>query len=316
VGIFSVRTLEREQSFSIGGDGGVTALAWAAGDQLVVGGRGGVAQVWSVAGEPRRVRELSGVQGDVTSLALSPDGRTVAATSFVPPPEGDFRTPETGWVGSWDLASGRPGFAHDLGAPGLSIAFAPDGRRLAVGTADAKALLLDRTGRTTRTLDLTDIASGSVTAVTFRADGTLLTGTWSGIVQHWDPATGKQLGRAVLVEAAPVSGLAMSPTSERFAVSGGSSGGVRIWDDTSLQQYGADFPGGAGAWGTVTYTPDGSSVVVAYGGGTAGVWPVSVDAWLDHACTIAGRNFSQEEWRRFVPDHDYERTCPQFPAGA
>jgi hypothetical protein len=107
----------------------------------------------------------------------------------------------------------------------------------------------------------------------------------------------------------------MAPGSASFAVSGGSSGGVKIWDDGSLQQFGATFPGGAGQWGHVAYTPDGSRIVVVYSDGSATVWPATVRAWLDQACAVAGRNFTHEEWDRFVPGQHYRRTCPAYPAG-
>jgi WD40 repeat protein len=260
------------------------------------------------------VKVLSGLTGGVQALSLSPDGRRLAAVTFVPPGPDPGSRPD-GSFGIWDLDSGSLVAKHPLGVDGLSVAFAPDGRRVAAGLDDGHAVLLDTSGRVQRSLDLTSIASGSVTAVAFRRNGTLLTGTWSGIVQHWDPSTGRQLGHPVLVEAAPVSSIALAPRSREFAVSGGSSGGVKIWDDATLQQFGASFPGGDGQWGNVAYTPDGSNVVVVYSDGTAAVWPVTVAAWLDHACTVAGRNLTREEWSRFVPGHPYTRTCPSFPGG-
>jgi WD40 repeat protein len=129
-------------------------------------------------------------------------------------------------------------------------------------------------------------------------------------VQHWDVATGQQLSRPVLTEPAPVSGLAIAPSGSQFAVSGGSSGGAKIWDDETLTQFGASFPGGDGTWGNLAYTPDGKDLVVVYDDGSAAVWPVTVDAWMAHACDVAARNFTREEWDRFVPDHDYRATCP------
>ena len=38
----------------------------------------------------------------------------------------------------------------------------------------------------------------------------------------------------------------------------------------------------------------------AYADGSAYRWPVTVGAWADQACRVAGRNFTREEWRRFV----------------
>src|SRR6202040_2086346 len=78
-----------------------------------------------------------GTSGTTTnSMALSPDGRTVASSSGV-------RT-----VSLWDVASGKEIHALDgHGAPVLSVAFSPDGRSVLSGSDD-------------RTLKLWDVASG------------------------------------------------------------------------------------------------------------------------------------------------------------
>jgi hypothetical protein len=36
---------------------------------------------------------------------------------------------------------------------------------------------------------------------------------------------------------------------------------------------------------------------------------------MDHACQVAQRNFTHEEWDRFVPGYAYAKTCPSFPSG-
>jgi hypothetical protein len=57
------------------------------------------------------------------------------------------------------------------------------------------------------------------------------------------------------------------------------------------------------------YTPDGSKLVAVDGDGHGVIWPASVDAWMQHACSVAGRNFTQEEWARFVGKRPYAQTC-------
>ncbi len=49
---------------------------------------------------------------------------------------------------------------------------------------------------------------------------------------------------------------------------------------------------------------------------TVQLWPISIDAWIRDACTLAGRNLRQEEWNEFVGrDRPYVRTCPNLPSG-
>ena len=154
----------------------------------------------------------------------------------------------------------------------------------------------------------------SVTSVAFSPDGTLASGSWAGIVNLWDPKTGKGLGHPTLVAQAPVSAIAFVPDGKMFATSGGSSGHTKVWVTSTLQQLGDDFPGGEGSWGNAGYTPDGRYLFSVYADGSAYRWPVTVGAWEDQACRVAGRNFTREEWRRFVTGRSYERVCPGLPA--
>jgi len=69
---------------------------------------------------------------------------------------------------------------------------------------------------------------------------------------------------------------------------------------------------------------DGVSVGIRDGGRTvvtvtegAGVrrWTVDSERLLEHACALAGRNLTSEEWHQALPDRPYERTCPDHPEG-
>jgi WD40 repeat protein len=130
------------------------------------------------------------------------------------------------------------------------------------------------------------------------------------IVTLWNPKTGESIGHQTLVAPAPVAGIAFSADGRTFATTGGSSGGARIWVTASEQQLGSDFPGGADQWGNIQYTPDGRYLIYVFGDGTAYRWPVSLKVWEAHACTVAGRNFTREEWRRFVGGRSYSTVCP------
>ena len=49
--------------------------------------------------------------------------------------------------------------------------------------------------------------------------------------------------------------------------------------------------------------------IVAGADETGDVWPASLKAWEQHACAVAGRSFTREEWRRFVGNRAYVKTC-------
>ena len=67
--------------------------------------------------------------------------------------------------------------------------------------------------------------------------------------------------------------------------------------------------------GTARYTADDSKLSVVHEDGKGFVWPVTLRAWEAHACAIAGRNFTHEEWSRFVGSRSYSRVCPGYPTG-
>jgi hypothetical protein len=64
-------------------------------------------------------------------------------------------------------------------------------------------------------------------------------------------------------------------------------------------------------------SPDGKTLASAgRGGHDVRLWPVTLDGWIRHACTLAKRNLTKDEWDQFVgPDRPYVRTCPDLPSG-
>jgi hypothetical protein len=56
----------------------------------------------------------------------------------------------------------------------------------------------------------------------------------------------------------------------------------------------------------VAFNADGSRLVST--GSEVLVWDLSVEGWRTRACKIAGRNFTEEEWTRYLPDEKYRQT--------
>jgi WD40 repeat protein/class 3 adenylate cyclase len=286
-----------------------TSLAWS--HQGVLAGVASTGQVrmWRTDPTVRVVASASIAPNFPTGVAWSPDGSRIAVSAGGP----NTSPTDTGSVALFD-ATGHRLAGVELPTTGTSVAFAPDGRAIAVGLDSGNVMILDgRTAKIERTIMLP--TSLGVTSLAFEAGGRLLVGGWDGVVSQYDPATGKKVARDVLVEPSPVSSISVDPAAGRFAATGGTGGGLTLWDASSLQQFGASFPGGLGQWGSAQYTPDGSQVVAVFADGSAAVWPVSVASLMSHACAVARRNLTTEEWQRFVPNAGYQRTCPQYPAG-
>ncbi|PWU20186.1 MAG: hypothetical protein C5B48_12805, partial [Candidatus Rokuibacteriota bacterium] len=320
VGLYSTRTRERLHRFGVKAGGDVIGLAWSSRGELAVTGDSGHVQLWDVTGRPRLVRELRGLHSineypeSVTTTAFSPDGTLVAA--------GDINHTSTatpyrfGSVAVWDVRSGKLLWKVRTRHGWVSgVTFSPDGKTIAAAREDGVVLLDDaRTGRVERTVHPEGAGPlGGFETAAFAPDGTLATGTFGGIVQLWDQATGAQIGHPTQVAAAPVASISFDAAGDTFATTGASDGLAKLWTTKTQQQFGATFPGDPGQSGSARYTTDGSKLIVVYRDGKGFVWPVSLRAWENHACAVAGRNFTREEWARFVGGRSFANVCPGRP---
>jgi len=314
VALYATRSLRRLHRFAVQAGGDVIGLAWSSLGELAVTGDGGRVQLWDARGRPRLVRALRGLRSlngkreAVTTTAFSPDGRMLAAADM-------NHTPAAvpylfGTIAVWNISGKRLWLTTGHGRIS-TVAFSPDGRTIAACRDDGSVLLYDaRTGHLKRTLHPEGTSNLLFTTAAYTPDGRMLaTGTAAGIVQLWNPVRGAQIGHPTLVAAAPVASIAFDPAGDTFATAGGSDGLAKLWTTKTQQQFGATFPGDPGQWGNAQYTPDGSKLIVVYQDGTGFIWPVSLNAWEEHACAVAGRNFTHEEWSRLVGGRRYSAVC-------
>ena len=169
----------------------IQVLAFVAEDRLFAASIGGALRHWDLA---RREPVGATVQLPkyVTGLAASPDASTIAVTyGYANAAQG---------VAIIDTRSGER--VTDLTTDGepRSVAFSPDGNRLAVGQTTGDVLFWET--ENWRRTDLTLAQRGFILSVGFSPDGrTLATSTREGTVALWDATTGAQIGD--LLPAAP-----------------------------------------------------------------------------------------------------------------
>src|SRR5262249_30208933 len=130
----------------------------------------------------------------------------------------------------WDSAIGREEASSQLNLSdyGVSLAFSPNGKTLAVGTINTSVRLWDVDKRVER-VQRREQHRGPVWAVAFDKDGKrLVTGSYDGRIGMWDPDTGEHKG-FLDGHTGTVNGLAFAPDGLTLASASGDQS-VRIWD--------------------------------------------------------------------------------------
>jgi WD40 repeat protein len=203
-----------------------------------------------------------------------------------------------------DLGLGDLGYPSGANDP---LAFSRDGRLLAASRLDGDVLVLDpSTDHIRHALTLHD----PVTSLAFAPDGTLAIGTGAGTVELWNASTGQRVGAPVTVSSAPVTSVAFDGTGQRFATSGKGDGAVKLWFAATLQQEGSALETERGASSTVAFEQHTDALLAIDDQGNGFTWPMSLRAWEQRACAIAGRNFTRQEWTQLLTGQPYATACP------
>ncbi|MDQ1468302.1 MAG: hypothetical protein QOH10_2717, partial [Actinomycetota bacterium] len=229
VALRSPTTGRVERLLRLGGEARTVAIDAETG-RVAAGGTGGSVAIWSArGGSPRRVPI-----GDawVHSVAFRPDGRALAVA--VDRSLGQLKSangPDIGAVRFVDPSTGRDDASAIRldGAQPISIAWSPDGTKLAVATADNFLHLYDAsTHRELRKrIESVDALIGDVT---FDPSGTRVVGaTVSGVTRQWDVATGKEIPPPFEGQVGFAVGVAFNPSGRMLATTTLGLSETRLW---------------------------------------------------------------------------------------
>jgi WD40 repeat protein len=248
------------------GKGHVTTVAFAPdGKTLASGAWDETIRLWDVD-SGKELRRLDGhADGMVATVTFSTDSKTLAS-----------RGGNDGTVRLWEVATGKLlsviskvqrvnpwRFNRDA-----ALAFAPDGKTLAVGDAKVIQFLDVATGKVRATWD----AHPGCTCLAYSADGKLLaSGGVDGNDKHslriWDVESGKELRRCALVKDEPPISIAFSPDGRSLAA---------VVEEDQMTVFDVDTGKPARRlpqyWPSrLAYSPDGKTLAVA-GGATIRLW--------------------------------------------
>ena len=216
-------------------------------------------KIWDIesALEPEQIRVCA--QCEIDTIAISPDGKTVAAAG-----DGRARPADTATraITLWDTATGgRVGILEGHTVRVFDVQFSLDGSKLASASGDQTARLWDIAKlREAATMPERDYQKW---AVAFSPDGKLLaTGGLDGVLRFWDVASAREI-RSIKAHTDYVNSIAFSPDGSRLAsgahesvVAGHDDAQLKMWDVATGQELPA-FREKMGRVNCVRFSPDG-----------------------------------------------------------
>jgi WD40 repeat protein len=258
-------------------------------------------QLWDVASRRRQAEFTTEFQ---PRPVFSPDDTTVAAHVG------------GGEVILWDIAQRRqrgPRLAADTIRNFAVIAFTPDGGTLVTAGRDGQVRFWDpATGK--QLGDAVAAHRDAIVGISIASDGTrMATASADGNLLLWDLGARAVSGAPLLGSSGAFRRVEISQDGRLLAATS-DNGTVSLWDLGTRRQLGRPLAGHTDHAHGVAFADGGNTMITSSWDGSLIFWDLRPASWQAKACELAGRNLTQDEWRRFVGG-DYRRACPQWPEG-
>jgi WD40 repeat protein len=257
------------------------------------------ARVWEVPSG--RLRARLAHPDRVRVAAFSLDGTHLATLS------GELSQPQQSNLARvWAIQSGQEvtRLPHDKGVQ--AVAFHPQGTTVATASDDATVRLWEvPSGQEVRRL----VHKSSVQAIAFSPDGHYLaTASRDTTARVWEVSSGREVAR--LRHDDTVLAVVFSPNGQYLATAS-QDATARVWATRNGQEVARLTH--QQVVHAVAFSPDGQYVATASDDHTVGVWDIRPHDGLAAACTRLTRNLTPEEWRQYVGEEPYRKTCANLP---
>ncbi|KAK3354053.1 HET-R [Lasiosphaeria hispida] len=237
----------------------------------------------------RWIVEQAPLQAYASALVFAPTGSLVRRK---------FKTEESYWIrtaptveAEWNACLQT---LEGHGRSVQSVAFSPDGQRLASGSDDETIKIWDTASG--RCLETLKGHGRSVESVTFSPDGQrLASGSYDKTIKIWDTASGRCL-ETLKGHGRSVQSVAFSPDGQRLA-SGSYDETIKIWD-TASGRYLETLKGHGHSVKSVTFSPDGQRLASGLYDKTIKIWDTASGRCLE---TLKGHGRSVQSVA-FSPD--------------
>ena len=271
--LWDTNTLEQALTINLRGKGDlILALTFSAnGNQIINGSRDyethdQTIKVWGTrTGKEAMILKNPPLEL-VSSLALSPDGKTILSGSWDGRPDKAEST-----LRMWDANTGEETLTIGGSAGDAPVAFSPDSRMFVSRSGGSLKLWNADTGKETMTFGG---HRENITGVAFSPDGTCIaSGSWDKTIKLWDARTGNEK-LALVGHTEHVNAFAFSPDGSRI-VSAGEDRTVKLWDAlTGVEML--TLKGHRGPVTAVSFSRDGSRIVSGSDDTTLKLWEASV----------------------------------------